>query len=93
MQLSREGHALLGNGSIDTFLLKRDGHNSRVTLETGVFSVGCAPRIYRVIQDELPPLVELISEDILSKNCQINMGPIFNIYSKVPRPAERSSVE
>jgi hypothetical protein len=39
-----------------------------------------APRIYRVIQEELPPLMELISEDILSKKCHINLGPILNIY-------------
>jgi hypothetical protein len=32
--------------------------------------------IYRVIQEELPPLMELISEDILSKRCHINLGPI-----------------
>jgi hypothetical protein len=37
-------------------------------------------RIYRVIQQELPPLMELISEDILSKKCHINPGPIHNIY-------------
>jgi hypothetical protein len=37
-------------------------------------------QIYRVIQEELPPLMELISADILSKNCHINMGPILNIY-------------
>jgi hypothetical protein len=36
--------------------------------------------IYRVIQEELPPLMELISEDILSKKCHINLGPILNIY-------------
>jgi hypothetical protein len=36
--------------------------------------------IIRVIQEELPPLMELISEDILSKKCHINPGPILNIY-------------
>jgi hypothetical protein len=36
--------------------------------------------IYRVIKEELPPLTELISEDILSKKCHINVGPILNIY-------------
>jgi hypothetical protein len=36
--------------------------------------------IYRVIQEELPPLMELISEDILNKKCHINLGPILNIY-------------
>jgi hypothetical protein len=36
--------------------------------------------IYRMIQEELPPLMELISEDILSKKCHINLGPILNIY-------------
>jgi hypothetical protein len=36
--------------------------------------------IYRVIQEELPPLKVLISEDILSKKCHINLGPILNIY-------------
>jgi hypothetical protein len=35
---------------------------------------------YRVIQEELLPLTELISEDILSKKCHINLGPIPNIY-------------
>jgi hypothetical protein len=30
--------------------------------------------IYRVIQEELPPLMELISEDILSKKCHININ-------------------
>jgi hypothetical protein len=33
-----------------------------------------------VIQEELPPLMELISEDILSKKCYIKLGPILNIY-------------
>jgi hypothetical protein len=37
-------------------------------------------KIYRVIQEGLPPLMELISEDILSKKCHINLGPILNIY-------------
>jgi hypothetical protein len=36
--------------------------------------------IYRVIKEELPPLTELISEDILSKKCHINLGPVLNIY-------------
>jgi hypothetical protein len=36
--------------------------------------------IYKVIQEELPPLMELISEDILSKNCHINLSPTLNIY-------------
>jgi hypothetical protein len=36
--------------------------------------------LYRVIQEELPPLIELISEDILSKKCHINRDPILNIY-------------
>jgi hypothetical protein len=36
--------------------------------------------VYRVIQEDLPPLMELISEDILSKKCHINLGPIFSIY-------------
>jgi hypothetical protein len=36
--------------------------------------------VYRVIQEELPPRMELISEDILSKKCHINMGAILNIY-------------
>jgi hypothetical protein len=36
--------------------------------------------IYRVIQEELPPLMELISENILSKKYHINLGPILNIY-------------
>jgi hypothetical protein len=46
---------------------------------TELFNVkaGC---IDRVIQEELPSLMELISEDILSKKCHINMGPILNIY-------------
>jgi hypothetical protein len=36
--------------------------------------------IYRVIREDLPPLMELISEDILSKKCHINLGPILSIY-------------
>jgi hypothetical protein len=36
-----------------------------------------------VIQEELPPLIELISDDILSKKCHINLGPILNIYSYI----------
>jgi hypothetical protein len=36
--------------------------------------------LYRVIQEELPPFMELIYEDILSKKCHINLGPILNIY-------------
>jgi hypothetical protein len=41
---------------------------------------GSAMVIYRVIQEELPPLMELISEDILSKKCHIILGPILSIY-------------
>jgi hypothetical protein len=37
-------------------------------------------RLYRVIQEELQPLTELISDDNLSKKCHINLGPILNIY-------------
>jgi hypothetical protein len=37
-------------------------------------------RKYRVVQEELPLLTELISDDILSKKCHINLGPILNIY-------------
>jgi hypothetical protein len=36
--------------------------------------------IYRVIQEDLPPLMELISEDVLSKKCHINLRPVLNIY-------------
>jgi hypothetical protein len=36
--------------------------------------------LYTVIQEELPPLTDLISDDILSKKCHINLGPILNIY-------------
>jgi hypothetical protein len=36
--------------------------------------------LYKVIQEELLPLMELISEDILSKKCHLNLGPILNIY-------------
>jgi hypothetical protein len=36
--------------------------------------------LYRVIQEELPPLMELISEDILNKKCHINLGPILIVY-------------
>jgi hypothetical protein len=35
--------------------------------------------IYRVVQEELPPLMELISDNILNKKCYINLGPILNI--------------
>jgi hypothetical protein len=37
-------------------------------------------KLYRVIQEELLPLMELISDDILSKKCHKNLGPILNIY-------------
>jgi hypothetical protein len=33
-----------------------------------------------MIQEELPPLTKLISDDILSKRCHVNLGPILNIY-------------
>jgi hypothetical protein len=33
-----------------------------------------------VIQEELPPVMELMSEDILSKKCHINLGPMLNSY-------------
>jgi hypothetical protein len=42
-------------------------------------ATGLHAAIYRVIQEELPPLTELIS-DILRKKCHINLGHIFNIY-------------
>jgi hypothetical protein len=35
---------------------------------------------YRAIQEQLQTLMELISHDILSKKCHINLGPILNIY-------------
>jgi hypothetical protein len=34
--------------------------------------------MYRVIQEELPQLMELISDDILSKKCHINLGPVHS---------------
>jgi hypothetical protein len=45
-----------------------------------IIEVSECNEIYRVIQEELPPLMELISEDILSKKCHINLGPILNFY-------------
>jgi hypothetical protein len=36
--------------------------------------------VCRVIQEELLPLMEHISDDILSKKCHITLGPIHNIY-------------
>jgi hypothetical protein len=36
--------------------------------------------LYRVIQEKLPPLTKLISDDILSKTWHIHLGPIHNIY-------------
>jgi hypothetical protein len=36
--------------------------------------------IYRVIQEELPPLTEPISDGILSKKYHKNLSPILNIY-------------
>jgi hypothetical protein len=36
--------------------------------------------VYRMIQEELLSLTELISDDILSKKCHINLGPIQNTY-------------
>jgi hypothetical protein len=38
--------ALLGKSSIDTIPLKLDAHNNAVTMETEMFSVWCAPRLY-----------------------------------------------
>jgi hypothetical protein len=40
----------------------------------------CKYSTYKVIREELPPLTELISDDILSKECHINLGPILDIY-------------
>jgi hypothetical protein len=48
------------------------------TLRVSTACTGTA--LYRVSQEELPPLTELISDDILSKKCHINLGPILNIY-------------
>jgi hypothetical protein len=48
--------------------------------ETNQQSVSECLYIYRVILEELPPLMELISEDIWSKTCHINLGPVLNIY-------------
>jgi hypothetical protein len=62
------------------------------------FEVGCLMmllmlRLYRVIQEELPPLMELISEDILSKKCHINLGPILDIYRvTIVRNCKRTTV-
>jgi hypothetical protein len=39
--------------------------------------------LYRMIQEELPPFMVFISDDILSKKCHINLSPILNIYSYV----------
>jgi hypothetical protein len=50
-------------------------------------------RLYRVIQEELPPLTELISDDILSKKCHINLGPIHNIYRVNVRIWKRTTVK
>jgi hypothetical protein len=36
--------------------------------------------LHRLIQEELPPLTELIFDDILSRKCHTNLGPILHIY-------------
>jgi hypothetical protein len=41
---SEKEHALPGNVSVNTFPRKRDARNNTVTMETGVFSAGSAPR-------------------------------------------------
>jgi hypothetical protein len=38
---------------------------------------------YRVIKEELPPLTEVISDDILSKKCHINLCPTQYLQSYV----------
>jgi hypothetical protein len=45
---TEQEHALLGEGSVNMFPRKRVARNSTVTMGTGVFSVGSAPRLYRV---------------------------------------------
>jgi hypothetical protein len=37
---------MLCSGSVNTFPRKREVHNNTVTMETGVFSVGYALRLY-----------------------------------------------
>jgi uncharacterized membrane protein len=48
--------------------------------------------LYRVIQEELPPLTELIPDDILGKKYHINLGPILNIYRVTFVIAKRTTV-
>jgi hypothetical protein len=60
------------------FITKGDSVELEIKLEYMLFVIFST--LYRVIQEELPPLVELIFEGILSKKCCINLGPILNIY-------------
>jgi hypothetical protein len=64
------------------FFIISSGSNSLFWLPSPFSSQTLNPtyRIYRVIQEELPPLTELTSHDILSKKCHINLGPMLNIY-------------
>jgi hypothetical protein len=63
---------------------ERETEIERTSLKTSKLvqtpHVSASPIIYRVIQEELLPLTELISEDILNKKCYTNLGPILNIY-------------
>jgi hypothetical protein len=52
----------------------------RLGKKNGILTFLKDVKIYRVIQEELPPLIELNYEDILSKKCHINLGPNLNIY-------------
>jgi hypothetical protein len=38
---------------------------------------------YRVIQEELPPLTELISEDILRQKVSYKPGVLYSIFSEL----------
>jgi hypothetical protein len=67
----------LEHPGINLSIYQSVNHGSTALVELGRFFRFV---IYRVIQEELPLLMELTSEDILSKKCHINMGPIHNIY-------------
>jgi hypothetical protein len=53
MQRSRGRTFVACLRSLDTFPLKRNAHNSTVTMETGMFSVGSSPRLYSVTRGRL----------------------------------------
>jgi hypothetical protein len=75
LQLFILKRAWVSNMEIQNHIHQSNAHSIAENCMGGMYCL-----LNRMIQEELSPLMELISEDILSNKCHINLGHILNIY-------------